>query len=404
MAAFNYRALDADGKESAGIVDAESGYAARSVLRSRGLFPLEVADVAQSKPGTSRRRFGATNLRESELCLLTRQWSTLLSSGLTMEQSLSALIDQAERETVRQVMAGVRGEILGGYSLRAGLDRYAGSFPMIYRASVAAGEKSGELATVMMQLADYLEQRSSLRQKTLQALLYPLIVGVVATLVVIGLMTYVVPQVVAVFQQGKQALPWLTRALIFVSAALRQYGWVLFGLIVAGIAGLRYALRNEDLRRRWDARLLALPVLGRHLRALDATRFASTLAILVGSGVPLLAALDAGRQVVTRLPLQDAIAEASERVREGMPLAKALGQTRRFPALLIHMIASGEATGQLRTLLERAARLQQAELENRTAVLTSLMEPLLLLFMGGIVLIIVLAVMQPIIEINQLMR
>lgn len=366
MAAFNYRALDADGKESAGIVDAESSYAARSALRTRGLFPLQVDDVAQSRQQTSRGgggRFGAPRLREPELCLLTRQWATLLASGLTMEQSLSALLDQAEREAVRQVVAGVRAEIVGGYSLRAALDRYATSFPMIYRASIAAGEKSGELPTVMNQLADYLEQRSALRQKTLQALLYPLIVGVVALLVVIGLMTYVVPQVVAVFQQSKQTLPWLTRALIFLSAFLRQFGWLLTAALAAGVIGLRYALRNEDLRRRWDARLLRLPVLGRQLRALDATRFASTLAILVGSGVPLLAALDAGRQVVTRLPLHDAIGEASDRVREGMPLAKALGQTRQFPALLVHMIASGEATGQLRTLLERAARLQQTELE-----------------------------------------
>jgi general secretion pathway protein F len=406
MAAFNYRALDADGKESAGIVDAESGYAARSALRTRGLFPLQVDNVAQSRQPSSRSggRFGSPYLRAAELCLLTRQWSTLLASGLTMEQALSALLDQAEREAVRQVVAGVRAEIVGGYSLHVALDRYASSFPMIYRASIAAGEKSGELPTVMTQLADYLEQRSALRQKTLQALLYPLIVGVVALLVVIGLMTYVVPQVVAVFQQSKQALPWLTRALILLSSFLRHFGVLLAGAIAVTVIGWHHALRNEDLRRRWDAWLLRLPALGRQLRALDATRFASTLAILVGSGVPLLSALDAGRQVVTRLPLQDAIGEASDRVREGMPLAKALGQTRQFPALLIHMIASGEATGQLRSLLERAAHLQQRELESRVAVLTSLMEPLLLLFMGGVVLLIVLAVMQPIIEINHLMR
>ena len=386
------------------MVDAESGYAARSALRRRGLFPLEVAEVSQSRQLPGRRSFRAPKLREAELCLLTRQWATLLASGLTMEQSLVALADQAEREPVRQVLAGVRSEILGGYSLRAALDRYATTFPMVYRASIAAGEKSGELATVMMQLADYLERRNALRQKTLQALLYPLIVSVVALLVVIGLMTYVVPQVVAVFQQGKQALPWLTRMLIFVSAFLRQFGWLLVLAVFAAGFGLRTALKSEDVRRRWDARLLRLPLIGRQLRSLDATRFASTLAILVGSGVPLLAALDAGRQVVVRLPLQDAVADTAERVREGMSLAQALRQTKQFPALLVHMIASGEATGQLRELLERSARLQQAELENRTAVLTSLMEPLLLLTMGGIVLVIVLAVMQPIIEINHLMR
>jgi general secretion pathway protein F len=298
----------------------------------------------------------------------------------------------------------VRSEVLSGYSLRAGLDRFPESFPIIYRASIAAGEKSGEIATVMMQLADHLERTDALRQKTLQSLLYPLIVATVAFIVVIGLMTYVVPQVVTVFQQGKQELPFLTQALILVSGALRQWGWLVVLISVTAFVIARYALQREEFRRRWDAYLLRLPMIGKHLRTLDATRFASTLAILVGSGVPLLAALDAGRQVIVRLPLQDAVGWVSDRVREGMPLAKALGQSRQFPPLLVHMIASGEATGQLQVLLERAARLQQAELENRTAVMTTLMEPMLLLTMGGVVLLIVLAVMQPIIEINHLLR
>ena len=321
-----------------------------------------------------------------------------------MEQALSALFDQAEREAIRQVLAGIRAEVLSGYSLRAGLDRYPDSFPIIYRASIAAGEKSGEIAKVMMQLADHLERSDALRQKTLQSLLYPLIVATVAFIVVIGLMTYVVPQVVTVFQQGKQTLPYLTQVLIFVSAFMRQWGWLLLLSAVVFLGVARYALQRDEIRRRWDANLLRLPMIGKHLRTLDATRFASTLAILVGSGVPLLAALDAGRQVIVRLPLQDAVGWVSDRVREGMPLARALGQSHQFPPLLVHMIASGEATGQLQVLLERAARLQQAELENRTAVMTTLLEPMLLLTMGGVVLLIVLAVMQPIIEINHLLR
>jgi len=395
MAAFQYRAIDADGRNLTGIVEADSARAARTQLRERGLFPVEVAASGSRKSG-----IGATRkLRESELVLLTRQWAALLTSGLTVEQALSALGDQAERDAVRHVLAGVRSEILAGYSLRAALDRFATSFPMIYRASVAAGEKSGELAKVMNQLADYMERRDELRRKTLQALIYPAIVALVA-----GLLTYVVPQVVSVFQSGKQQLPWLTRALMGLSAFLREWGWLLVVLIVGGITAFRYSLREEAVRRRWDAWLLTLPLIGRHLRTLDTTRFASTLAILVGSGVPLLSALDAGRQVVVRLPLRDAIGTASDRVREGMSLSRALGATRRFPPLLIHMISSGEATGQLDQMLERAARLQQGELETRTAVLTSLLEPLLLLGMGGMVLIIVLAVMQPIIEINTLLK
>ncbi len=401
MTAFRYRALDGAGKETAGVLEADSGRAARALLRNRGIFPLEVVDVARDdrSGGFMRRRLGA-----SDLALLTRQWATLLHSGLSVERALAALIEQASSETQRQLLAGVRSELLGGYSLRSALDRYPQAFSPLYRASVAAGEKSGELARVLEQLAGYLERSQALRLKTLQALLYPAIVAVVALLVVVGLMTYVVPQVVGVFQQTKQVLPLLTRFMISVSDGLRTWGW----LGVLGLAGAllvwRQALRQIAVRRRRDAWLLRLPLLGRHLRTLDSTRFASTLAILSGSGVPLLAALEAGRLVIERLPLADAVATAAERVREGQPLSRALAASGEFPPLLIHMLASGEATGRVDELLERAAGLQQAELENRTAVLTALLEPALLLFMGGFVLLIVLAVMQPIIEINTLMK
>ncbi|MCB1914180.1 MAG: type II secretion system inner membrane protein GspF [Rhodocyclaceae bacterium] len=401
MTAFRYRALDAEGHEASGVVEADTARAARGLLRERGLFPLDVASVAQASGSRFARR---RRLSDSDLTLLTRQWSTLLASGLTVEQALAALIEQSETETQRQLLAGVRSEVLAGYSLRAALDRFAHAFPPIYRASVAAGEKSGELPTVMNQLSDYLERATGLRQKTLQALLYPAIVASVALLVVIALMTYVVPQVVTVFQQGKQALPWLTRALIATSDLLRNWGWLILLAGVGGALAARYSLRSDAVRRQWHRRLLALPLIGRHLRTLDATRFGSTLSILAGSGVPLLAALDAGRQVISLLPLQDAVAAAADRVREGQALSRALGASRQFPPLMVHMIANGEATGRLGEMLDRAARLQQQELENRTAALTALLEPLLLLLMGGMVLVIVLAVMQPIIEINTLLK
>ena len=400
MTAFRYRVLDADGRESVGIIEADTSRAARSVLRERGLFPIEISSVsAKTDAGSARKR-----LREADLTLLSRQWATLLSSGLTVEQALAALIEQAEKDSIRQILAGVRSEILGGHSLRIALDRFPAAFPPIYRASVAAGEKSGELAQVMMQLADYMERHTSLKQKTVQALIYPAIVALVATLVIIGLMTYVVPQVVTVFQQSKQALPALTRLMIATSGLLRQWGWLMLIIIGLGGLGLHYMLKDQTVRRQWDQWLLRLPLIGRHLRTLDAARFASTLSILAGSGVPLLAALDAGRQVMTRLPLQDAVSAAAEKVREGQSLAGALGKSRAFPPLLIHMIANGETTGKLDELLDKAARLQQQEVENRTAALTSILEPVLLLGMGLMVLLIVLAVMQPIIEINTMLR
>lgn len=402
MTAFAYRALDENGRKQAGTVDADSARSARAMLRERGLFPVQV----EEETGAQRlgNRLFTRRLSSSELCLLTRQWATLLISGLTMEQALNTMIEQAERDIVRSVLTGLRREILAGASLRSALDRYAGDFPTIYRASVAAGEKSGELAKVMLQLADHLERTGALRQKTIQALVYPILVATVAMVVVIGLMTYVVPSVVSVFQQGRQALPWLTRALIAVSNFIREWGWLVALALVGAGFGLRLAFRDDEFRMKWDQALLRMPMLGSYLRSLDATRFAGTLSILASSGVPLLEALDASARVVVRRPLAAAIGNVMVQVREGMPLSRALMQTRQFPPILVHMIASGEATGRLGPLLERAAQLQQSDIENRTAMFTTLVEPVMLLVMGGLVMLIVLAVMQPIIELNVLIH
>ena len=407
MAAFSYLALSADGQEMRGVIDADTARAARSLLRDRDLHPIEVDSLGASESPNSRsgkRWFERGSISGSDLSLMTRQWSSLLGAGLTAEQSLSALIDQADSTALRNTLAGVRGELTAGYSLRAALDRHADSFPAVYRASVAAGEKSGQLPAVMDELADYLDRRDALRRKTLQALIYPLLVGAVALLIITALMVYVVPQVVSVFQGGKQALPWLTRALILVSSGLRNYGWMAVVAMAMGVFMVRAALRETAVRRRWHLYLLGLPLIGRHLRTIESARFASTLAMLAGSGVPLLAGLDAGKQVISLLPMQDAVDAAIARVREGVPLSRALAESRRFPALLIHLVASGEQTGRFDSMLKRAALLQERELENRTAVLTSLLEPAMLLSMGAFVLLIVLAVMQPIIEINHLFR
>lgn len=400
MAAYQYRALDTSGRDQKGVIEAESARAARTSLRERGLSPLEVSPIAVAKSRAAAR----TRLPPTDLTLTSRQWATLLASGLTLEQSLAALIEQAESENLRRVLAGVRSEIVAGYSLSVALDRFPAAFPTLYRASVAAGEQSGELPQVMLQLADHLEQTSTLRRKTQQALIYPALVATVALVIVTALMVWVVPQVVGVFAQTRQTLPLLTRIMIQISSFLQHWGWLL--LIVLSGAGLLFAwgLRLPEFRLRVDRFLLGLPLVGRHLRVLDSTRFASTLSILVSSGVPLLAALDAGAKVVRRIPLRNAVMSAADKVREGVSLSRALTATRSFPPLLLHMIANGEATGRIGPLLDKAARLQQQELESRTATLTSLIEPALLLAMGAIVMVIVLAVMEPIIEINTLLR
>jgi len=410
MAAFQYVAVAGDGHETQGVIDADTARAARSLLRERGLLPIALESRGASHGNAAAKHSSNALLKKrasipsGELPLLTRQWASLLAAGLTAEQALTALIEQAESTSIHHVLASVRAELVAGYSLGAALDRYAHAFPAVYRASVAAGEKSGRLPAVLGELADYLERRDALRRKTLQALIYPVLVAVVALVVIGALMIYVVPQVVSVFQGGKQALPWLTRALIWVSNTLRNYGlWIAMLVIVAGFL-TRSSLKNPVIKKQWHARLLTLPMLGRHLRTLESARFSSTLAMLAGSGVPLLSALEAAKRVIGSLPMQDAVDQAMALVREGAPLSRALAQTKSFPSLLIHLVASGEKTGKVDEMLKRAAQLQERELENRSAVLSSLLEPILLLFMGGFVLVIVLAVMQPIIEINHLFR
>jgi general secretion pathway protein F len=401
LQAFQYQALDASGRKVSGVVEADTARQARGQLRAKGLLPSVVGEVRARERA---RRTWARGLSAAVLSLITRQLATLLESGLTIEQSLNALIEEAEHPLTREVLAGVKMELTAGSSLAGALGAYESSFPDFYRALVHGGEDSGALPTVLQHLADYLDARQALRQKTSLALLYPILVTVVAVMIVTGLLIYVVPQVVQVFQQSRQSLPLLTRALIAVSDFLRA-AWPYLVVILFGAAmAARMALRRERIRRRWHELLLGMPWLGTLVRGVNTSRFASTLAILVGGGVPLLDALHSGARVMTNMVMKEAIERAIERVREGASLARALGETRAFPPLLVHLVASGEASGKLEQMLERAARLETQALERRLAVFLTLLEPVMILFMGGVVLMIVLAILLPIIEINQLVR
>lgn len=330
--------------------------------------------------------------------------ATLLDSGLTMEQSLTALIEEASAPATREVLSGIKAEITAGLSLAGALGAHGSSFPDFYRALVRGGEEAGALPAVLQRLAEYLEARQALQQKTSLALLYPALVTIVAIVIVTGLLIYVVPQVVQVFQHSRQSLPWLTRALIAASGFLREAWPYLAIALIAGAASARLALRHDSVKLRWHALLLHMPWLGSLTRGANISRFASTLAILVGGGVPLLHALDSGARVMTNRVLQKAVLHAIERVREGSTLARALDATRAFPPLFIHLVASGEASGKLEPMLNRAAHLEARTLERRLAVFVTLLEPAMILVMGGIVLLIVLAILLPIIELNQLVR
>lgn len=401
MAAFRYRALDSSGNTVSGVLDAETAREARTNLRAQGLFPFEISSAGNPGGGLWK---GINRVSESELSLLTRQWASLLDAGLTLEQTLGALHDQAEAERVRKVLGNIRSEVRAGLSLFEALRQYPGIFPEIYLSLVSAGERSGKLADVLARLADYLESRQQMRNKLLQAMLYPAVITIIAALVIVGMMTYVVPQVITAFQHGKQSLPFLTQALIWTSSALRiAFPWLIAGGVIGATLFTR-ALRKEAFKQQVHRALLKVPVVGKMLRTIDSARFAQTLAILVGAGVPLLSALDATRKVVMLIPLRRAIANAAEQVREGRPLAASLAASKQFPALLVHLIGSGERSGKLHHMLDRAAQQQQDEVNNRITLLVGLLEPALIVVMGGIVLVIVLAILQPIIEINQLMR
>ena len=399
MASFRFEAADSAGRIEKGLLEADSAAAARAALRARGLVPLDVSSLAQKASRPRRRRFP-----ESELALATRELASLLAAGLPVAQALGATLDQAENRAVREVFAAVRSDVFAGHRLAEALAQFPREFPEAYRASVAAGEDSGELAGVMERLATYLEERQTLRSKVLGAFLYPAIVTLVALAIVVFLMTYVVPQVVEVFQHSRQALPWPTRALLLLSYVLREGAlWIVLGL-AAAFFGLRAWLARPGRRLVWDRWVLGLPLFGRIVRSVNTARFASTLAILTSAGVPLLRGLEAARATLANAVLATAVGEVIDAVREGQPLAPALGRVKVFPPVLVHLAASGEATGELAPMLERAAANLSREAERRALALSTLLEPLLILAMGAVVLGIVLAVLMPIIEINQLVR
>ncbi|PTQ80701.1 type II secretion system protein F (GspF) [Nitrosospira multiformis] len=401
MEAYRYEALDPEGRTVTGVLQADTARQARAQLRAQGLLPSAVDQVRARERGQA---YWVRGLRPEELSLLTRQMATLLTAGLTVEQSLAALIESAEEPMTREVLGGVKTEVIAGLSLSAALGSYSRSFPDFYRALVHGGEESGTLPLVLRHLAEYLDARQALKQKTSLALLYPALVSIIAIIIVAGLLMYVVPQVVQVFQHSRQSLPLLTRALIGLSDFLLMSWPYLIIAIAGGGLSARVALRRDNVRYRWHALLLRTAWLGSLIRSSNTSRFASTLSILIGGGVPLLKALSSGARVMSNMVMRKAIENTIEQVREGASLSRALRETRVFPPLLVHLVASGEMSGKLKEMLERAAQLEAQALERRLGVFLTLLEPIMILVMGGVVLMIVLAILLPIMEINQLVH
>ncbi|MEZ5500013.1 MAG: type II secretion system inner membrane protein GspF [Steroidobacteraceae bacterium] len=405
MGAYEYTALDADGRERKGVLEGDNARQVRQLLRERRLLPVAVDEVSEeaSKPGARvlLQRRGASS---ADVALLTRQLATLSRAGLPLEEALLAVSQQTEKPRVQRIVMGVRARVMEGHSLATGLAEFPRVFPEIYRATVAAGEQSGHLDTVLERLADYTEGREVIRQRILGALLYPIVLTIMCLGIVAGLMVFVVPKVVGVFESSRAKLPFITRALIGISDFLRDYGiWLVLALVVAVVLFVR-ALRDHDFRRRVHRRLFALPLVGRLVRGFNTARFTRTFSILAGSAVPILEALRISGEVVTNIPMREAVAQAAERVREGAPIGRSLGVSKLFPPMTIHLISSGESSGELDSMLERAALSQERELDGLLTAMVGLLGPLLIIVMGLFVMGIVFAMLLPIFEMNTLIR
>jgi general secretion pathway protein F len=404
MGAYQYVAVDPGGKEHRGVLEGDTPRHVRQLLRERQLLPVEVAEIEERERKTRRQFSLFRGISGLDLALLTRQLATLVKAGLPLDEALLAVSEHTEKPRLKSIVLGVRAKVLEGHTLAAGLDEFPHAFPTVYRATVMAGEQAGQLDAVLERLADYTESRHGLRQKVVQAMVYPILLTTIALIIIVVMLVAVVPKVVGVFETTGQQLPMMTRALIAISSFVQNW-WFLLLLIVAGTVVLvMRALKHEDVRRRVHAWLLRAPLFGRVTRGLNTARFTRTLSILTASGVPALEALRISASVIANLPMRAAVEEAAVRVREGGAIGRSLSQSKLFPAMSIHLISSGEASGELDSMLERAAKHQESEMDSLLATMLSVLEPLLIVIMGLVVLAIVMAILLPIFQINQLAR
>ena len=404
MGAFEYVAMDQAGKQTKGLLEGDTPKHVRQALRDRNLFPVSVTEVAQKE---ARRQSGFTlrrGMSPGELALITRQLASLSQSGLPLEEALLAVAQQNDQPRTKSILLGVRAKVMEGHSLADGFSEFPQAFPELYRATVAAGEQSGHLDTVLERLADYTEARQELRQRITNAMIYPIALVVMAVVIIGIMLVTVVPKVVRVFEDMAADLPGLTVAMIATSDFLRDYWFFLMIALIALGAGIRWLLRQEGPQRRWHRFMLRLPIVGRLTRGVNTARFTRTLSILAGSGVPILEALKISAEVIENVPMREAVTEATVRVREGASISKSLAASKLFPPMTIHLIASGETGGRLDEMLGRSAAGQEREVDGLIAALLGVLQPLLIVLMGAVVLIIVLAILLPIFQINDLVR
>ncbi len=406
MGAYEYAALDRGGRENKGVMEGDTARQVRHLLREQGLIPLRVDEVAEQEgAGTSTRAMLGSSWRSisaNELALITRQLATLVRAALPIEEALLAVSQQTTKPRIKSMLVAIRSRVMEGHTLAAGLAQFPRVFPELYRATVEAGEQAGQLENVLERLADYTESRQEMRQQLMLATIYPAALLLVSLGVALFLVTYIMPQVVDVFDTREQSLPWLTVALINLSDFLRNWWWLLLFGTTGLVVGIGALLRRPEPRRRYHQLLLRLPLTGRLTAGFNAARFARTLSILNGSGVPVLDAMRIAGQVIVNIPMREAVEQASRRVREGATISRSLAASKLFPPMTIHLIASGESSGKLDEMLERAATNQEKEVSGLVQAMTAALQPMVILTMGIVVMAIVAAILLPIFELNQL--
>jgi len=411
MAAFEYIVLNDRGKEQKGVLEGDSAKSVRQALRDKGLTPLQINaaksdsdDKASKKSGKKPSRLFQLGISSTELALITRQLATLIQAALPLEETLMAVADQSEKQRIKSMIYAVRAKVLEGHTLAAGLAEFPKVFNELYRATVSAGEQSGHLDTVLERLADYSESQQELQSKVRQALIYPAFLSVFAISIVIFLMTNIVPKVVSVFDDIGQDLPGLTQGLISISDFILEYGFIMFGITIAAVIGTKYLLSKPNYLKRYHHLLLKTPLIKKLVRGLNAALFTRTFSILSGSGVNVIEAMKISAQVVRNIPMRDAILIATDRVREGSGIKDSLSKSRLFPPMTLQLIASGENSGELEQMLERASNQLEREQVTLIAYLVGILEPVIILTMGVLVLLIVLGILLPIFDLNSLVR
>ena len=404
MGAFEFVALDKAGKQSKGLIEGDTAKHVRQLLRERALLPVSVTEVAQKEARRQTTFSLRRGISPAELALVTRQLASLSQSGLPLEEALLAVSQQNDQPRTKSILLGVRSRVMEGHTLADGLGEFPQAFPELYRATVAAGEQSGHLDVVLERLADYTESRQELRQQMRNAMIYPIALVVMAIGIISFMLATVVPKIVGVFANTNAELPGLTRGLIAASDFLRNHWLLLIVGIGAAAYGAWWLLQREGPRRRYHRLLLALPLTSRLTQGINTARFTRTFSILAGSGVPVLEAMKISAEVIENLPMRKAVLEATLRVREGASISKSLQTSKLFPPMMIHLIASGEAGGRLEEMLARSASGQEREVDGLLATLLGILQPLLIVAMGAIVLTIVLAILLPIFEINNLIQ